>query len=185
MAILERQDGAAPRAAPRAPFVRVVVGCVLVAAAVVMLREAVVAANEFGLDVGGPRLAPIVVASGWAVLALAYLAHQIHARHRIGLDVNGGSQSLDHAEGVEEDAAPGADWRTPVALVAALVVYALVLETVGFALATAAFFISAARILGSTRLVRDAVVGVPLAFVVYLAFTRILEIHLPEGVLGL
>ena len=51
--------------------------------------------------------------------------------------------------------------------------------------ASFAFFLGAARILGSRRIVRDVCVALPLVLVVYLGFTRLLEINLPAGVLPL
>ncbi|GAB2928257.1 hypothetical protein GCM10027280_14610 [Micromonospora polyrhachis] len=74
-------------------------------------------------------------------------------------------------------------WLPPVLLAVVLCGYVLALEPVGFVLASAVFFVVTARILGSRQPVRDAVVGVPLALVVYLAFTHLLAIQLPSGVL--
>ncbi|HEU4426590.1 MAG TPA: tripartite tricarboxylate transporter TctB family protein [Pilimelia sp.] len=187
MSTLQRQKGAVRRAAPRARLGPVVVGCVLLAAGTLLLREAIVAANEFGLTVDGPRLAPVVVAGGWTVLAAAYLVRQLTRRPGHNAETNHNVETDQDAEtdhNAETDHG-ASSWRTPAMLVAALVAYVLALEPVGFVPATAVFFVGAARILGSTRLVRDVVVAVPLALVVYLAFTRILEIQLPRGVLGL
>jgi putative tricarboxylic transport membrane protein len=192
MSTLQRQKGAARRAAPRARLAPAAVGCVLLVAGILLLREAIVAANEFGLTIDGPRLAPLVVAAGWTVLAVAYLVGQLTSRlgHATETDEDTAT-GHDAATATDRDTGAGAGatatsaWRTPSMLIAALLAYALGLEPVGFVLASAAFFIGAARILGSTRLIRDIVVAVPLALVVYLAFTRILEIHLPRGVLGL
>ena len=41
------------------------------------------------------------------------------------------------------------------------------------------------RVLGSRSLIRDVIVAVVLPTVVYLAFTRLLDIFLPAGVLPL
>ncbi|MEE6257643.1 tripartite tricarboxylate transporter TctB family protein [Plantactinospora sonchi] len=76
-------------------------------------------------------------------------------------------------------------WLTPALLAASLIGYVMLLEPAGFVLASAVFFIAAARVLGSRRWVRDVVVAVPLAVVVYLGFTRGLAIALPPGVLPL
>jgi putative tricarboxylic transport membrane protein len=80
---------------------------------------------------------------------------------------------------------------TPLLLVAALVAYALVLKytVVGYVIATGVFFVVAARLL-STRgirdaIVRDLVVAMVLSLGIYLAFTRLLGISLPAGVLPL
>ena len=63
--------------------------------------------------------------------------------------------------------------------------YALLVVPLGYLIATALLFFGAARVLGSRQLVRDIVVALVLTIVVYIAFTRFLDISLPEGVLGL
>jgi putative tricarboxylic transport membrane protein len=76
-------------------------------------------------------------------------------------------------------------------LAAALLGYALVLKytVVGYVIATAVFFVVAARLLSTRRvrdvIVRDLVVAVALSLGIYLAFTRLLGISLPAGVLPL
>ncbi|MEV4753578.1 tripartite tricarboxylate transporter TctB family protein [Micromonospora sp. NPDC049559] len=92
------------------------------------------------------------------------------------------------AEDAADRAEPGdgrVQWLTPAALAATLVGYVLLLEPVGFLLASALFFVLVARILGSPRLVRDVVIAVLLVLAIYLAFTRLLTIQLPSGVLPL
>jgi putative tricarboxylic transport membrane protein len=48
-------------------------------------------------------------------------------------------------------------------------------------LATAALLPAGARILGSRHLLRDVLVGLGLALVVYLGFTQVLGVRLPAG----
>ena len=57
-------------------------------------------------------------------------------------------------------------------------------ERGGFVIASSALFWVAARGFGSRRPLRDAVIAVALAVVVFLAFTRGLGLSLPLGVLG-
>ena len=112
--------------------------------------------------VDGPRFAPIAVTALWTILAVVYVIRPS-----------------------DVDTEPVAHRWAPVLLVVALVAYVAVLEPVGFALASTAFYVGAARILGSRQWPRDVLVAVPLAFGVYLAFTRLLDIQLPAGVLPL
>ncbi|GAA0897911.1 tripartite tricarboxylate transporter TctB family protein [Virgisporangium aurantiacum] len=112
--------------------------------------------------VDGPRFAPIAVTALWTVLALVYVLRPS-----------------------DVDTEPVVHRWAPVLLVVALVAYVAVLEPVGFALASTVFYVGAARILGSRQWMRDVLVAVPLAFGVYLAFTRLLDIRLPAGVLPL
>lgn len=164
-----------PSAAPRARAGPIVLGVILVLTGVFLLREAILAVDAGGVELGGPRLAPIVVSGGLLLIAVMYLVGAVVARGR-GRPISGDCAAED---------AERPRWTTPAALVAALVCYILVFDRLGFVSATFVFFVVAARILGSRRIVRDVVVAAPLAVVVYLAFTRGLEIHLPGGVLPL
>ncbi len=175
---VESAEGAAATAAPRrAVFGPRVVGAVLLVGGLVLGYVAIRDAGEDGVTIDGPRLAPLVVTAAWVVLAAVYLVAQF-VRRPAALEVPAEEESVD--------VAPHFSGRlTPVLLVGALIAYLLVLEPVGFALASAAFFIAAARILGSRHLLRDTVVGILLAFGVYFAFTTLLDVRLPPGVLPL
>ncbi|GIJ46183.1 hypothetical protein Val02_30690 [Virgisporangium aliadipatigenens] len=139
-----------------------VVGAVLLVCGLLLGLTAVREAGDGSLAVDGPRFAPLMVTVLWSGLALVYLLQPSTV-----------------------DSEPANHKWAPVMLVGALVAYVLLLEPVGFALASAAFFVGAARILGSRQLLRDVLVAVPLAFGVYLSFTQLLDIRLPAGVLPL
>jgi putative tricarboxylic transport membrane protein len=86
-------------------------------------------------------------------------------------------------------------WPSVGLLVAVLVGYGLALDGfrlgpldvpgLGYVVATSLFLPIAARVLGSEHLVRDLVVGIGLAIVVYIGFTQFLGVRLPAGILGL
>ena len=69
-------------------------------------------------------------------------------------------------------------------LALALLIDVALIEWIGFVLASALTFVIATRAFGSRRPAHDAVVGVAIAFVVYVAFTRGLGVALPAGPLG-
>jgi putative tricarboxylic transport membrane protein len=73
------------------------------------------------------------------------------------------------------------EWRTPVAVLAALIAYALLLQPLGYVVATALFFPPVARLLGSRSPLRDVLVGVALALLLFVAFTEFLGVDLPPG----
>nr|MDT0658239.1 tripartite tricarboxylate transporter TctB family protein [Micromonospora sp. DSM 115978] len=199
------RDAARPaRLGPR------VLGAVVLGVAVLMLAEAYRAAGG-DLDPQGPWLAPVVVTGGWTLVAAWYLIAQF-APPRRALGVHPGDRATatnpsdatdaggpddatgpDDASGLgepvdpagEEEATGRVRWRTPAVLAVALCGYVFALDPVGFVPASALVFVAAARILGSRRIVRDAVTGVLLALAIYLAFTRLLDIGLPSGVLPL
>ncbi len=168
------REGAAADAAPGVRSGPIVVGAIMVAAGAFLLREAVLAVDSGGVLVGGPKLAPIIVSAGWLTFALLYLVTAVlHRRHEA-------PPADDDAGSAEQPR-----WLTPSTLVGALVAYVVVLEPLGFVLSSFAFFLGAARILGSRRVVRDVTVALGLVLTVYLGFTRLLEINLPAGVLPL
>ncbi|MEK7401101.1 MAG: tripartite tricarboxylate transporter substrate-binding protein [Gemmatimonadota bacterium] len=73
----------------------------------------------------------------------------------------------------------------PLAMLAlALIIDAALINWIGFILASAMMFTLTARAFGSQRVVRDIVVGLVLAAVVQIGFTRGLGVALPLGVFG-
>jgi putative tricarboxylic transport membrane protein len=145
--------------------VRVVAALVLIVLSATFLVGVFDIRSPKGLDPAGPRFFPLLVTSAWLLLSIGYLVE--------------GLRSPRSAE------KPDRSWFEPVTISALLVVYALLVVPLGYMLATALLFWAAARVLGSRQLVRDIVVAVVLAVVVYVAFTQFLDISLPEGVLGL
>jgi putative tricarboxylic transport membrane protein len=123
-----------------------------------------------GFIVVGPRIFPTVVGIGILVLGLSFLL-----RTTVLLD-----NDLV-TEVVTEEATT--DWSTTILSLLSLVAYASLLHPLGYTLATALFFPVIGRILGSARLRRDIIVGVALGLVIYLAFTRVLGVRLPAGLL--
>lgn len=122
-----------------------------------------------GFDPQGSRFFPLIMVTMWLVLAVVYLAQHTVKVIRSGTGLY--AERFEHMLGVG-------------ALVVLLVVYAYVLDPVGYWISTSLFFIGSARAMGSRNPVRDVVVGIALSLFVYLTFTRALGVNLPEGVLG-
>jgi putative tricarboxylic transport membrane protein len=120
----------------------------------------------------GPRVFPYVVSIGLLAFGLLFLARATIWPDRELL-----------AKAGEE--AAGTHWPTPLLLGGWLIVYAFLLPSAGYVIATALFVPINARILGSTKPRRDAVVGALLAVILYLAFTRFLGVRLPAGLLDI
>ncbi|MEW6240984.1 MAG: tripartite tricarboxylate transporter TctB family protein [Chloroflexota bacterium] len=123
-----------------------------------------------GFIVVGPRIFPTVVGVGILILGFLFFLRT--------------TALLDNAlveEVTAEEAAT--DWRTAILSLLSLVAYASLLHPLGYTISTAIFFPVAGRILGSTRLKRDIVIGLALGLVIYLTFTRVLGVRLPAGLL--
>jgi putative tricarboxylic transport membrane protein len=119
----------------------------------------------------GPRLFPLITSIALIVLSLAFLG-----RTFVKPDAELGAFAAREAVDTE--------WRVPVLVGIALLVYAEVMEPVGYLLASAAFFPIVARILGSRALVRDVIAGAAISLGVYTLFTQALAVPLPLGILG-
>jgi len=146
-------------------LVRIIAALVLVVLSGTFLVGVFDIRSPKGLDPAGPRFFPLLVTAAWLLLSVAYLVESLRSPRT--------AKSNDHS------------WFEPVALSALLILYAFLVVPLGYMLATALLFYAAARVLGSRQLVRDIIVAVVLAVVVYIAFTQFLDISLPEGVLGL
>ena len=121
-----------------------------------------------GYAATGPRFAPLVVGVLLLVLSLLFLARTVVR------------PDMDLAERAAREAATS-DWARPALVVAALLAYAFLIEPLGYVVATALFFVATARILGSRALLRDALTGLAIALVMYVAFTQFLGVDLPAG----
>jgi putative tricarboxylic transport membrane protein len=143
-------------------------GVFLLAAAVAILLAVFAIPGRGGYSTSGPRFVPLIVAIGLILLSAAFLV-----RTFVRPDTELAERSA------AEDAAT--HWATPALLVVAMVAYALLLEPLGYILATALFFVPVARLLGSRSIVRDVVTGLLLAVGLFTAFTQYLGVSLPAG----
>ncbi len=121
----------------------------------------------------GPRFFPILVGVALLVCGVALVV-----------------QALRGVRGVPEDAedidaGAQADW-VPVAVIGAtLALHALLVGRLGFVLSTTLLFMGVALGFDERRVWRTAPVGLALSLAVYLAFTKLLGLRLPAGVLPL
>ena len=146
----------------------VVAGVLLVVLGLVMVREA------FTVDVGrdlvrGPRLFPAVITITFTALAAVYLAQQVG--HLLG--------------GRVRDGEAFGDLPRVAGMIGLLLAYGFVLEPVGYILSTFVLFVVGSWLLGSRAWKRDLVVGVGLSLGIFVLFTQLLAVRLPQGVIPL
>jgi putative tricarboxylic transport membrane protein len=161
------EPGAAVRRARRAGELAVAAG--------VGLLGLFVAWQTFGIAAGGgyaqvgPRLFPGIV--GATLLAFAVL---------LGREALAGGFRNVEGEPDAPAAVPGFLWVS-----GAVLAHLAIIGSAGFVGATVVLFVGVARGMGSTRPLRDALIGLALAIVVFVLFTRGLGLNLPSGPLRL
>ena len=143
-------------------------GLALLAAAVAVLVATTAIRSQEGYAATGPRFAPLVVGIALLILSLLFLARTIVR------------PDIELAERAAREQAV-TTWGAPAGVVGALIAYALLLEPLGYIVATTAFFVVVARVLGSRSPLRDLLVGFGLAAVLFVAFTQFLGVDLPGG----
>jgi len=143
-------------------------GLLLLGIAIAVLISTTTIRSQEGYAATGPRFAPLLVGLFLLVLALLFLARTlVHPDSELG------------ERAAREQAAT--EWTRPALIVACLLGYALLLEPLGYIVATTLFFLPVARVLGSRSPVRDAIVGFALALVLFVGFTEFLGVDLPAG----
>jgi putative tricarboxylic transport membrane protein len=120
----------------------------------------------------GPRVIPYIVGAGLTLVGIWLAVEALR-----------GGTAVVSAESEDADPTLPTDWRTVGLLALALLAYLLLLERAGFIIASVVLFVAAALAMGSRRLIRDIAIGVILATVLYLLFSRGLGLRLPAGVL--
>src|SRR5215216_3697897 len=120
----------------------------------------------------GPRVIPYIVGAGLVVVGV-WLAYEALTGHA----------SAGTTESEDADPTLPTDWRTVGLLALALLAYLVLIERAGFIIASAVLFVLAAFAMGSRHLARDIVIGIVMATILYLAFSRGLGLWLPAGVL--
>jgi putative tricarboxylic transport membrane protein len=155
---------------------RALLGLRLTAIAVIILGGIILTqVSHIGTGAGfivvGPRIFVLVVGIGLLVLGVLFLLRTTFVLDKDLVDEVTAEEASTH-------------WPTTIVALLSLIVYAVLLHPLGYTLATALFFPTAGRILGSTRLRRDIIIGLVLGLSIYLIFTRVLGVRLPAGLLS-
>jgi putative tricarboxylic transport membrane protein len=147
--------------------VELVLALVVILAGVLLWSGALRIGAGAGYDRIGPRFFPYVVATGLMVLGGCYAVSMWWSRRPIA------QVRVD-----DEQTAP-VTWRAFGYLTASFLLLAVMLERVGFVLASSLQFWLVTQAFGSRARLRDALVAIVVALTVYLAFSRGLGLALP------
>jgi putative tricarboxylic transport membrane protein len=143
--------------------VELVLALVVILAGVLLLSGALRIGAGAGYDRIGPRFFPYVVATGLMVLGGCYAVSMWWSR----------------PPSAKDEARSRVNWLAFGYLTASFLLLVVMLEPVGFALASSLQFWLVAQAFGSRTRRRDAVVAVVLALTIYVAFSRGLGLALP------
>ena len=110
----------------------------------------------------GPRVVPFAVAGLLAVLGTGLLIAALSGVWSV-------------------PASPGRKLMPLLTIIGGLAAYIALLKPMGFILASAILFVAIARAFASERIFRDAGIGLALSLMVFLLFTQLLQLPLPDG----
>lgn len=121
----------------------------------------------------GPRVIPYIVSGGLILVGAWLLFEALTGRWIL----------VASTESEDADPTLPTDWSTVGLLALALLAYLFLLVPAGFVIASSVLFAGAAFAMGSRRVALNLAIGVVISVVLYLGFTRGLDLRLPAGVL--
>jgi putative tricarboxylic transport membrane protein len=149
-----------------------VVSLALLGIGVVVLLDGLNQAASTSASGVGAGFMPKVVGVMLIALSLALIVQV--ARGRLGeADESEGDVDVRHTR-----------WVPVAVCVAAVLVFIAAVEPLGYIIVSSIVFWLTAWAVGARHIVRTAIIAVALSLVVYLSFTRLLDIPLPAGILG-
>ncbi len=130
------------------------------------------------LSYPGPGLFPMIIGIFLILTALGCLLQEVLPRKKIGADSS--ASPLPN-----QDLAAQGDRKVDktVRLMALMIVYTLVLKTLGFLISICAFLVVAIRIFGYRRWVPGLAMAAVIAAISYVSFVLWLKVPLPLGIL--
>jgi putative tricarboxylic transport membrane protein len=154
------------------PWGDAVVSLALLGIGVVVLLDGLNQAASTSASGVGAGFMPKVVGVLLIALSLALIVQV--ARGRLGEpDESEGDVNVRHTR-----------WVPLAVCVAAVGIFIAAVEPLGYVIVSSIVFWLTAWAVGARHIIRTAIIAVVLSLVVYLSFTRLLDIPLPAGVLG-
>jgi putative tricarboxylic transport membrane protein len=140
-------------------------------AVVVAIDTANIRHTAVNAGVMGPQVVPTLIAIGLALCAIALAVDVLRGGH------------AEPEEGEDIDLSRGAHWPTLLGLAGIILVGALLLNVLGFVIASSLTFYGSALMLGSRRYVWALLIGIALSVGTFYGFVLGLGIPLPAGLL--
>jgi putative tricarboxylic transport membrane protein len=130
----------------------------------------------------GPRSFPYLIGAGMLISGVwLILESWLSSRKRSGAKQRPNTEQRSDVElpEAEDEADVDADWRSFALMAGLILAYIVVLDYIGFYIATSALILLAAKILGSRKHIRDATTALAGTFAIYLLFSQVLGVRLP------
>jgi len=140
-------------------------------AVVIGIDTANIRHTAINAGVMGPQVVPTLIAVGLALCAIA-----------LTVDVLRGGRG-EPEDGEDIDLSGPAHWPTLLGLAGIILAAALLMDPLGFVIASALMFYGSALLLGSRRYVWALLIGIGLAVATFYGFVLGLGINLPAGLL--
>ncbi|MEO6199709.1 MAG: tripartite tricarboxylate transporter TctB family protein [Cryobacterium sp.] len=140
-------------------------------AAIVAVDTANIRETAINAGVMGPRVVPTFIAIGLGLCAMALAISVLRGGH------------AEPEDGEDIDLSVAAHWPTVFGLGGLILGYALLLDPLGYVIASALLFYGSALLLGSRRYIWALLIGAALAVATFYAFVLGLGIRLPAGLL--
>ena len=140
-------------------------------AVIVAVDTANIRKTAVNSGVMGPQVVPNIIAIGLALCAIALAVSVLRGGHG------------DPEEGEDIDLSIPAHWPTVFGLGGLILGYALLLDPLGYVIASSILFYGAALLLGSRRYVWALLIGILLSLGTFYGFVLGLGIMLPSGLL--
>ncbi|HEU5045200.1 MAG TPA: tripartite tricarboxylate transporter TctB family protein [Nocardioidaceae bacterium] len=138
----------------------------------------------------GPRVAPLIIGAAAVLVSIALVVRGLRPGSRpeeqpAPPDEIRTTASMSDGDADEESA--GSSWRTHQRLIVTfglLTGYVLVFIPLGYVVSTFAFLVALTTYTEPRKVLRNSLFAAAFAVVVYLVFTRGLQVQLPPGLLG-
>ncbi len=158
-------------ASPRGVHVgEVLLSLVLVFIGSFVIYETQGIAETQGYSQVGPRLFPYIIGTGLTLCGAVLGWHAL----------SGGWRDVP----LDQPGHDAPDWMAWAIISGSIVLHMVLIGWAGFIIASTLMYVLIARGFGSSRAVRDLVIGAALAVAAYFLFTRALGLRLPPGPFG-
>lgn len=162
----------------------VTIGLISLATAAILLTG-ILTMEVRGKEMVGPEVFPAIVAGGLALLGLVLVISGF-LPHRRSTVVNKDDSDPAHGDSPAQpsDRAAPFDLRAVLIAAGSIAVFALVLQVLGWIIASTLLFVAMTHAFGSRRPVFDLGVGFSIACITQLLFGGLLGLALPAGFVG-